>query len=136
MSFPRRREQGFDMKPFKEYRFWVYILFDARAKGTYIGFTNNLEYRILEHKRGLVKGFAREKGLDKLAYYEEHRYWNKAIAREKALKKWNRAWKYRLIETINPEWKDLAEGINWMIDPDKCIAEFLERLNKNPNMQV
>lgn len=91
------------MKLFKEYHFWVYILFDERAKGTYIGYTNDLERRMIEHKMGLVSGFTKEKHINKLAYFEHYKYVNDAIAREKALKKWNSAWKYRLIETMNPD---------------------------------
>ena len=101
------------MKPyFKEYHFWVYILFDERAKGTYIGVTNDLERRMYEHKMGLVPGFAHEHGITKLGYYEHYRYIDKAIAREKNLKDWHRAWKYRLIETMNPDWIDLASDID------------------------
>jgi len=116
------------MRAFKEYHFWVYILFDERAKATYIGMTNNINRRMLEHKREAIEGFTKEKHIHKLAYYEHHKYVNDAIAREKALKKWNRAWKYRLIETMNPGWKDLAEGIDWQLDPDKLVKEFLEKL--------
>lgn len=95
----------------KEYNFWVYILFNDRAKATYIGVTNNLERRIIEHKMGLVSGYTKQHNIDKLAYFEHYQYIHDAIAREKALKKWNRAWKYRLIETMNPEWNDLAVGL-------------------------
>ena len=119
------------MREFKEYNFWVYILFNERAKATYIGMTNCLERRILEHKRESVSGFSKEKHLHKLAYYEHFKYVDDAIAREKALKKWNRAWKYRLIETVNPEWKDLAENINWQIDPNKLVQEFLNKLENS-----
>ena len=92
----------------KEYRFWVYILFDERAQGTYIGVTNDLWRRVLEHKDGKVPGFTKRKNINKLAYYEEYQYIQNAIAREKVLKKWNRVWKYRLIETMNPNWVDLS----------------------------
>ena len=95
----------------KEYNFWVYILFNDRAKATYIGVTNNLERRMIEHKMGLVPGYTKQHNIDKLAYFEHYQYIYDAIAREKALKKWNRAWKYRLIETMNPEWNDLAVGL-------------------------
>ena len=90
--------------------------------------TNNLDRRMLEHKREVIKGYTKEKHIHKLAYYEHFQYIDKAIAREKALKKWNRAWKYRLIETMNPEWKDLADGLNWELKPEELIKEFLKRL--------
>jgi putative endonuclease len=100
------------MKHFKEFNFWVYILFDERAKATYIGMTNDLERRIIEHKMRLLPGFTKEKNIHKLGYLEHYKYVDQPIAREKALKKWNRAWKYSLIETMNPEWKDLADGVD------------------------
>ena len=100
------------MKQFKEFEFYVYILFNERAKATYIGMTNDLERRMIEHKMGLLPGFTKDKNIHKLGYFEKYKYVADAIAREKALKKWNRAWKYRLIETMNPEWNDLAEGID------------------------
>ena len=110
----------------KQYSFWIYILFNERAKATYIGMTNNLERRIIEHKMGLVPGYTKEKNIKKLGYYEYHQYVDKAIAREKALKEWRRAWKYRLIETTNPEWRDLAAHIDDYIanmpNPDKIPA--------------
>jgi len=96
----------------KEYNFWVYILFDEKGAGTYIGVTNDLERRIIEHKMGLVKGFSKDKRLNKLGYCEWHQYIDQALAREKAIKKWERAWKYRLIESVNPEWKDLMEDLD------------------------
>ena len=103
----------------RDYNFYVYILFNERAKATYIGVTNDLERRIYEHKLELIPGFTKEKHIHKLAYYEYYSDINAAIAREKALKKWNRAWKYRLIETKNPEWKDLAAEIDEIIAHEK-----------------
>ncbi|MCL2748457.1 MAG: GIY-YIG nuclease family protein [Alphaproteobacteria bacterium] len=96
----------------REYNFWVYILFNERAKATYIGITNDLERRMLEHKNGLIKGFTKEKNIHKLGYFEYYKYIDKALWREKNLKDWHRAWKYRLIETMNPDWKDLAEELD------------------------
>ena len=113
------------MKEFKEYNFWVYIMFNERAQATYIGMTNNLERRVIEHKLGLIKGNSKEKKTNKLAYYEWFQYADKAIAREKDLKKWKRVWKFCMIERMNPEWKDLAEDLN----------EYVERalmLHKHP----
>ena len=95
----------------RDYNFWVYILFDTRAQATYIGVTNNLERRVIEHKAGLIPGYTKEHNIHNLAYFEHYKDINEAIAREKALKKWKRAWKYRLIETMNPDWVDLAESL-------------------------
>ena len=100
----------------KEYNFYVYIMFSERAKATYIGVTNDIERRVLEHKLGKIKGYSQANGTKKLAYYELFQYVDEAIAREKVLKKWERAWKYRLIETMNPEWKDLAEYLNKTVE--------------------
>ena len=103
----------------QELRFWVYILFDTPANATYIGVTNNLRRRVYEHKKGLVDGYTKKHHIDKLAYYEEYQYIDNAIAREKTLKKWKRAWKYRLIETMNPTWSDLCADIDEHIESTK-----------------
>ena len=105
----------------KEYNFWVYILFNERAQATYIGVTNDLERRVIEHKMGLIDGYTKKYGIDKLAYFEHYKYINDAIAREKALKKWNRAWKYTLIERMNPNWIDLAASLDeYIANMAKC----------------
>ena len=96
----------------KSYIFWVYILFDKRASATYIGVTNNLSRRMYEHKTGQVDGYTKQHNIHNLGYFEEYKYVNDAIAREKQLKKWKRAWKYRLIETMNPDWVDLASDMD------------------------
>ena len=103
----------------RDYNFYVYILFDEPAKATYIGVTNDLERRMYEHKLELIDGFTKEKPIHKLAYYEWYTDINVAISREKDLKKWKRAWKYSLIETMNPEWKDLAAYIDEQIALEK-----------------
>lgn len=87
--------------------YYVYIL-GSRKNGTlYIGVTNNLVKRIWQHKNGVVEGFTKKYNVDKLIYFEESSDINSAITREKQLKKWNRAWKIKLIEEFNPAWKDL-----------------------------
>ncbi len=92
----------------RDYHFYVYIL--ASKSGTlYIGVTNNLERRISEHKQGLIEGFTKQYGCDRLIYYENYSHVNDAIAREKQLKKWNRQKKQNLIKILNPHWKDLSE---------------------------
>ncbi len=70
------------MKQFKEFQFFVYILFDERVKGTYIGVTNDLERRMIEHKTCAVPGFTQDKNIHKLAYFERYKYINDAIASE------------------------------------------------------
>ena len=89
----------------------VYIL-ASRPKGTlYIGVTSNLIQRVWEHKSDFVDGFTKQYQVHDLVWYEVHDSMESAISREKALKKWNRAWKIRLIEEGNPEWLDLYEQI-------------------------
>jgi putative endonuclease len=90
---------------------YVYILASRRNGTLYVGVTSDLLKRVWEHKNKLVKGFTQEYGVDKLVYYEVHSDVENAITREKQMKKWNRAWKLRLIEEKNPEWKDLFEEI-------------------------
>ena len=94
------------------HNYWVYILFDKPAGATYIGVTNDLKRRVFEHKMELIPGFTKDKHIHNLGYFEEYKYIDNAIAREKALKKWKRAWKYKLIETMNPDWRDLASDID------------------------
>ncbi|OPY85391.1 MAG: GIY-YIG nuclease superfamily protein [Smithella sp. PtaU1.Bin162] len=88
-------------------QYYVYIL-ASKKKGTlYIGVTSNLVKRIYEHKNDLVDGFTKEYAVHNLVYFETTESVESAIAREKQLKKWNRAWKIRLIEKNNSEWRDL-----------------------------
>ncbi len=89
----------------------VYIL-ASRLKGTlYIGVTSNLARRVWEHKNDFVEGFTKRYQVHDLVWYEVHDSMESAISSEKALKKWNRAWKVRLIEEGNPWWSDLHEQI-------------------------
>jgi putative endonuclease len=91
---------------------WVYIMAD-RYRGTlYIGVTSDLAARVWAHREGRGSKFCSRYGLKKLVYAEEAPTIVEAIAREKAMKKWNRAWKIALIEQANPEWDDLFEMIN------------------------
>ena len=86
----------------------VYIL-ASKPNGTlYIGVTGCIARRMWQHKQGLVEGFTKKYDLHRLVYCEPFAYVRDAIQREKQLKKWNRAWKIRLIESVNPGWKDLS----------------------------
>ena len=73
----------------------------------YVGSTNNLVRRVRQHKRGTNKGFTSKYNVNKLVYYEKLNSLQEALKRERRLKKWNRKWKICLIETNNPNWKDL-----------------------------
>ena len=82
--------------------FYVYIL-ASRYRGTlYIGVTNDLSRRIEEHKSGMVPGFTRKYKVYRLVYYEEYGSILEARDRERALKRWRREWKFKLIEDVNP----------------------------------
>ena len=89
--------------------YYVYILTNWKGNVMYIGVTNDLVRRLSEHKNELVEGFTKQYHVHKLVYYEETSDVRAAIEREKQLKKWARAKKNALVETINPEWKDLSE---------------------------
>jgi len=94
-----------------EKRFYVYILTSRRHGPLYIGVTSDLIARIHQHREGAVPGFTRRYNLKRLVYYEVHDRAEDAIQREKRLKKWNRAWKLRLIDQQNPNWRDLYADI-------------------------
>ena len=89
----------------------VYILANQKHGTLYIGVTSNLVQRIWQHKNEVVEGFTSRYHIHQLVYFEQHSDMLTAIVREKQLKKWNRAWKIRLIEEFNPEWKDLYPEI-------------------------
>ncbi len=91
--------------------YFVYMLASKRNGTLYTGVTNNLGRRTGEHKAKGVPGFTRRYGVDILVWYEVHENINVAIAREKQIKGWNRAWKIRLIENVNSGWNDLAPGL-------------------------
>jgi putative endonuclease len=89
----------------------VYILASERNGTLYIGVTSDLVKRIWEHSNDSVPGFTKQYRVHILVYHEFHASMNDAILREKQMKKWNRAWKLKLIETFNPEWRDLWPDI-------------------------
>ena len=90
---------------------WVYIMTNAPHGTLYVGVTANLPARIVQHRSGEGSAFCRRYGLTRLVYCEPYGRIEGAIAREKAMKAWKRAWKVRLIEQANPAWDDLFEHI-------------------------
>ena len=89
----------------------TYILASQRNGTLYVGVTSDLIKRVWEHRTSVVPGFSRQYNVYNLVWYELHESMVCAIAREKALKKWNRKWKLKLIETFNPDWQDLYEDL-------------------------
>ncbi len=94
----------------KEY--YVYIITN-RSRTLYVGVTNDLMRRVYEHKHKLVPGFTSKYNIQYLVYYESTSSIYSAIGREKQIKGWLRAKKIALIESMNPEWKDLSE--EWFV---------------------
>ena len=89
----------------------VYLLSSRRNGTLYTGVTSNLVQRVWQHKNDLVKGFTRKYGVHTLVWFEVHETMPSAIEREKAIKEWRRPWKIELIESVNPQWRDLYEDI-------------------------
>ena len=94
-----------------EKKFYVYIMAKGRNSTFYVGVTSDLLKRVWEHKNGVAEGFTKEYDIKTLVYYQVFDDAENAIKREKRLKKWNRTWKMRVIEEMNPDWKDLYEQI-------------------------
>jgi len=90
-------------------KYYVYILASKRNGTLYVGVTNNLTRRLEEHRDKKLNSFTSKYNICKLVFYERFEKVADAIYQEKCIKKWKRAWKIRLIEEVNPEWKDLSE---------------------------
>ena len=91
-------------------QYYVYVM-ASHFKAIYIGVTNNLERRVYEHKHKLADGFTSKYNINKLVYFEVSEDVISAITREKQLKGWLRTKKIALIQSSNPEWKDLSEEL-------------------------
>jgi len=90
-----------------ENRGYVYILASKTYGTLYVGVTSDLVKRIWEHREHVVPGFTNRHGVKRLVWFEHHESIEAAITREKQIKKWHRDWKINLIQTMNPEWRDL-----------------------------
>jgi putative endonuclease len=89
--------------------FHVYIL-ASKSRRLYVGMTNHLFRRVLEHKAGETESFAKRYKINRLVYFEYYKYVSDCITREKQIKSWSRAKKVALIEALNPTWEDLARN--------------------------
>jgi len=90
---------------------WVYILTNKPNGILYTGVTSDLVRRISQHREAEIAGFTKRYGLKRLVYFERYEHIITAIAREKAIKEWPRAWKIRMLGHENPNWDDLYDGI-------------------------
>ncbi|MBM3344717.1 MAG: GIY-YIG nuclease family protein [Betaproteobacteria bacterium] len=91
--------------------YYVYILASGRYGTLYTGVTSDLIKRAWQHQGGFVEGFTKKYAVKRLVWYETHDDVRAAITREKQIKKWNRAWKIRLIQERNPSWRDLYQEL-------------------------
>ena len=92
--------------------FWVYILASRRNGTLYTGHTDNLPKRVGQHQDEDLPGFTSKYGVKMLVWFEEHATRDSARNRERQIEEWRRAWKLRLIEMTNPDWKDLSLDLN------------------------
>ena len=90
---------------------WVYIMTNQPNGTLYLGVTSDIARRAWEHREGMVEGFTRRYGLNRLVYVERHEGIAAAIQRERTMKHWPRAWKVNLIVAQNPDWADLYETL-------------------------
>ena len=92
-------------------QYFVYLLASERNGTLYLGVTRDLIRRVYQHKTSATPGFTSRYQVTRLVWFECYDDPTNAIAREKELKKWRRAWKIRLIEESNPDWADLHSEI-------------------------
>jgi putative endonuclease len=91
---------------------YVYILTNRKNGALYTGVCADIAARMMQHRDGTGSKFCKKYGIDQLVYVERHDAIYEAITREKAIKRWHRAWKIALIERDNPDWRDLFFDIN------------------------
>ena len=89
----------------------VYILASKRNGTLYTGLSGNLADRLSQHRAGIGSHFVKKYNVTRLVYLEWHDLYTNAMQRETSIKRWNRAWKIALIESVNPEWQDLTEEL-------------------------
>ena len=95
----------------EQHNYYVYILTSSDNAVFYVGVTNNLIRRVIEHKIHRNEGFTSEYNVNKLVYFELFANIEDAIKREKQLKRYKRLWKFNLVNEFNADWVDLSEKI-------------------------
>ena len=95
-----------------EVSFYTYLLASAPYGTLYCGHTDRLALRVWKHREKVYPGFTAKYGVTRLVWYEVYEDREHAFRRERRIKKWERAWKIRLIEAMNPTWSDLYETLN------------------------
>ena len=100
--------------------YYVYIMTN-RSDTLYTGVTNDLSRRVYEHRQHLVDGFTKKYRIGMLVYYETTGSVEAAIGREKQIKGWRRSKKIELIESANPQWRDLSDGWFSPAPPDSSL---------------
>jgi putative endonuclease len=90
---------------------YVYIMANKRNGTIYLGVTSDLPKRAFEHREGMIKGFTEARGCKLLVWYEAFDDLQEARRKELQMKKWNRLWKLRVIEKMNPDWDDLYASL-------------------------
>jgi len=91
--------------------FFVYMMTNKRNNVLYVGMTDDINKRAWEHREHILRGFTHRYNCEYLVWVEVHESRESAFVRERQIKKWNRAWKERLINDTNPEWRDLADTL-------------------------
>ena len=99
------------MMPVNMSEYYVYILTNKPRSTLYVGVTNDLVRRVYQHREGTVPGFTKRYGLKQLVHFERYDDPTRAIQREKNIKHWSRAWKLDLVNSSNPQWRDLYNDI-------------------------
>jgi putative endonuclease len=99
----------------------VYILTNKARGVLYVGVTNDLKRRVVEHRLGIIEGFTKKYSLSRLVYFEFFESVQDAIYREKRLKRWPREWKINLVEKNNPLWRDILSDNFGKIDRE-CVS--------------
>ena len=90
---------------------WVYIMSNKPRGTLYVGVTSDLGRRIWQHQEGKIDGFTKQYGLKRLVFTERYELITQAIQRENLIKHWTRAWKIELIQSLNPQWRDLYDSL-------------------------